>query len=240
MSRRGGFGVTMARMPFRHSGVSPSCIQLSEHRTPSSLSSAWTCEEVQVCPTRCWDRAWMFHSLGVHNIRRHGTWGNDVLPPPCWPSEREARIILLRHHELDPLLPVFFSSTIFSSLHSWQSVHSAHFLQHSVQCCAHRCWVPTVTPFSSEIFSWKPSESVFPELFSLYVLLTLSSFSMHPLFHWHMLFTYSYLFLAATTFFFFYTRLCTFRFHIKKIWPSTCQAQPIRYNGVSLGWRVTV
>ena len=88
-----------------------------------------------------------FHSLGVYNIRRHGTWGNDVLPPPCWPSEREARIVLLRHHELDPLLPVFFSSTIFSSLHSRQSVHSAHFLQHSVQCCAHRCWVPTVTPF---------------------------------------------------------------------------------------------
>ena len=40
---------------------------------------------------------------------------------------------------------------------------------------------------------------VFPELFSLYVLLTLSSFSMHPLFHWHMLFIY--LFLAATIFF---------------------------------------
>ena len=141
----------------------------------------------------------MFHTLGVHNIRRHGTWGNDVLPPPCWPSEREARIILLRHHELDPLLPVFFSSTIFSSLHSRQSVHSAHFLQHSVQCCAHRCWVPTVTPTFFWDFLMKTFWiCVFPELFSLYVLPTLSSFSMHPLFHWHMLFIY--LFLAATIF----------------------------------------
>ena len=112
--------------------------------------------------TRSWDRAWMFHALGFYNIRRHGTWGNDVLPPPCWPCEREARIVLLRHHELDPLLPIFFSSTIFSSLHSRQSVHSAHFLQHSVQCCAHRCWVPTVTPFFFCDFLMKTFRLIYP------------------------------------------------------------------------------
>ena len=64
----------------------------------------------------------------------HGTWGNDLFPSPCWPCEREAGIVLLRHHELDPPLPVFFSSPIFSFLHRRHSFHSAHFLQHSLQC----------------------------------------------------------------------------------------------------------
>ena len=79
-------------------------------------------------------------------------------------------------------LPVFFSSTIFSSLHSRQSVHSAHFLHHSLKCCAHRCWVQTVTPFFFLDFFMKTFRSIFPESLFLYVLLTLSSFSMHPLF----------------------------------------------------------
>ena len=55
---------------------------------------------------------------------------------------------------------------------------------------------------------------VFPELFSLYVLLTLSSFSMHPLFHWHMLVIY--LFLAATIFFLHTPLYVSFSYNISK------------------------
>ena len=150
MSRRGGFGVTMARMPFSTFG----CFTLMRPaiKTPNSLVFTVSMN--------------VRRSLSMPDALLR----SSMVPSPFTPLEfttsggmapeattffrrlaglvsEKRGIVLLRHHELDPLLPVLFSSPIFSSLNSRQSVHSAHFLQHSLQCCAHRCWVKTVTPF---------------------------------------------------------------------------------------------